>query len=55
MSRLSGENYERSFFLFFFSSNCPLQILALKYFNQDISKIVIASSFKHGQLTEDEE
>ena len=27
---------------------------ALKTCNQDISKINIASSFKHGQLTEDD-
>ena len=38
-----------------FSSYCPLQILALKTFNQDISKIIKASSFKHGQLTDDDE
>ena len=33
----------------------PLQIWALKTCDQDISKIIIASSFKHGQLTEDDE
>ena len=32
-----------------------MQIWALKNCNQDISKIIIASSFKHGQLTEDDE
>ena len=32
---------------------CPLQIWALKACNQDISKISIASSFKHVQLIED--
>ena len=38
-----------------FSSYCPLQIWALETCNQDISKIIIASSFKHGQLVEDDE
>ena len=38
---------------FIFSSYCPLQIWALKFFNQNISKIIIASSYKHGQLKED--
>ena len=40
---------------FTFSSNSPLQILALKNCNQDISKIITASSFKHGQLAENDE
>ena len=31
-----------------------LKIWALKTCHQDISKIVIASGFKHGQLTEDD-
>ena len=38
-----------------FLSYCPLQIWALETCNQDISKIIIASSFKHGQLVEDDE
>ena len=39
----------------FFSSNyCPLQIWTLKISNQDISKIILARSFKLGQLIEDE-
>ena len=38
----------------FFSSYCPLQILALKTCH-DISKIIVARSFKHGQLVEDDE
>ena len=38
-----------------FSSYCPLQILALKTCNQDISKTITASSFKLGQLIEDNE
>ena len=33
----------------------PMQILALKTCNQDISKTVTASSFKHGQLIKDNE
>ena len=32
-----------------------MQIWALKTCNQDIWKIIIASSFKHGQLTDDDE
>ena len=34
----------------FFSSYFPLKILALKTCNKDISKIIIASSFKRGQM-----
>ena len=41
--------------LFFFFSYRPLQIWPLKTCSQDISKIGIAISFKHGQLTEDDE
>ena len=37
------------------SSYCPLQILALKTCHQDISKIIVARSFKHGQLVDDDE
>ena len=40
--------------VFYFFSYCPLQIWVLKTWNQDISKIIIASSFKHGQLVEDD-
>ena len=36
-------------------SYCPLQILALKTCSQDISKSITASSFKLGQLIEDNE
>ena len=40
----------------FFLSYCPLQILSLKTCNQGISKKTItASSFKLGQLIEDNE
>ena len=38
-----------------FSSDCPLQILALKPCSQDISKTNTASSYKLGQLIEDNE
>ena len=41
--------------IYFFSSYCPLHVWALKMCYQDISKIIIASSFKHGQMTEDDE
>ena len=41
-------------FLFFFSY-CPLQNWAFETCNQDVSEIIIASSFKHGQLVEDDE
>ena len=40
---------------FFFLSYCALQILVLKTCNQDISKTITASSFKLGQLIEDNE
>ena len=40
---------------FIFLSYCPLQILALKTCHQDISKIIVARSFKNGQLVEDDE
>ena len=33
----------------------PFANMTLKTCHQDISKIIIASSFKHGQLTEDDE
>ena len=48
---LPGENTNRSYFNF--SSYCPLQILVLQTCNKNISKTFIASSFKHGQLIED--
>ena len=37
----------------FFWSNCPLQVLAFKTCNQDISKTITASSFKLRHLIED--
>ena len=49
MSKLPGESLKK------FSNYCHLQIWPLKTCNQDISKIIIANSFKLGQLTEDDE
>ena len=43
------------FLINFFFSYCPLQIWPLKTCNKDISKTVIASSLKPGQLIEDDE
>ena len=54
MSRFSGQNFFKKKLLRFLSY-CPLQIWALETCNQDISKIIIASSFKHGQSVEDGE
>ena len=56
MSRLPGEIFKKKVcvcVLHLKLSYCPLQIWALKTCNQDILKIIIASSFKHAQLTED--
>ena len=39
----------------FFSNYLPLQIRTLKICNQDISKSIIARSFKLGQLIQDNE
>ena len=50
MSRLSDDNLKKKKK----SRSCPLQISALKTCHQDILKIIIASSFIRGQLTEDE-
>ena len=47
------KNYKKNVVVF--SSYCPLQILALKTCHQGISKIIVARSFKHGQLVEDDE
>ena len=38
-----------------FSNYLPLQIWTLKICNHDISKTITASSFKLGQLIEDDE
>ena len=53
ISRLPGENLKKSYLNYF--SYCLLQNWALKSGIQDISKIAIASSFKRGQLIEDNE
>ena len=39
----------------FFPNYLPLQIWTLKICNHDISKTITASSFKPGQLIEDDE
>ena len=53
MSRLPGQTFKKVILLFL--SYCPLQISALEACNQDISNYSVASSFKHGQLVEDDE
>ena len=53
MSRLIGENLKKSYYIFF-SNYLPLQIWTLKICNYDISKTIIAKSFKLGQLIEDD-
>ena len=40
--------------ILFFSNNLPLQIWTLKICNHDISKRIIARSFKLGQVIEDD-
>ena len=40
---------------YFYSKYLPLQIWTLKICNHDISKTITASSFKLGQLIEDDE
>ena len=53
MSRSIGENIKKSFV--FFLNYLPLQIWTLKICINDISKTIIARSFKLGQLIEDDE
>ena len=56
MGRLPDENLKKSYFIIF--ELLPFENLGIKTCNQDISKIIIASSFnslKHGQLVEDDE
>ena len=55
MSKLPGENVLKKKVKKKISSYCHLQIWPLETCNQDISKIIIAKNFKHGQLTEDNE
>ena len=54
MRKLIGENFKESCFIFF-SNYLPLQIWTLKICIHDISKTITASSFKPGQLIEDDE
>ena len=53
MSRSIGENLKKNIIVF--SYYRPLQIWTLKICNHDISKTIIATSFKLGQLIEDDE
>ena len=53
MSRSIGENLKKV--ILFFSNYLPLQIWPLKICIHDISKIIIARSFKLCQLIEDDE
>ena len=52
MSRSIGENLKKN--ILFFSNYLPLQISTLKMCIHDISKTITASSFKLGQLIEDD-
>ena len=52
-SGIPGAKLRKSYFIFFELS--PFQILTLKICNCDISKSIIAKSFKLGQLIEDDE
>ena len=54
MSRSIGKNLKKSYFIFFMNY-LPLQIWTLKICYHDISKTIIARSFKLGQLIEDDE
>ena len=53
MSRSTGENLKKSYLIFL--NYLPLQIWTLKICNHGISKTITASSFKLGQLIEDDE
>ena len=54
MSRYTGENKNKTYFIFF--SYSPLQMLTLKTCNKDISKKLFKGrSFKLGQLIEDDD
>ena len=53
MSRLPGVNCFKSFY--FLGSYCPLQVWTLKTRNKDVLKTALVSSFKLGQLMEDDE
>ena len=53
MSRSIGENLKKSYFIFFELS--PFADLVFEICIHDISKAIIARSFKLGQLIEDDE
>ena len=53
MSRSIGENLKKNYFIFL--NYLPLQNRTLKICNHDISKSIMARSFKLGQLIEDDE
>ena len=53
ISRSIGENLKKV--ILFLSNYLPLQIWTLKICNHDIVKTITASSFKLGQLIEDDE
>ena len=50
MSRLPGENLNKTVFFY----KCPMQIWTLKICNQNITNTIIGTSFKLGQLIEDD-
>ena len=52
MSRSIGENLKKAIL---YLNYLPLHIWTLKICNHDISKTIIARSFKLGQLIEDDE
>ena len=52
MSRLPGQTLKKLYYIFL--SYCFLQNWALEACYQDISKLIIASNFEHGQLLEDD-
>ena len=53
MRRLIGENFKKSYFIFFELS--PFADLDFEICIHDISKTITARSFKLGQLIEDDE
>ena len=55
MIKLPSDIFIKKLFDFFLSCKCSFQIWALKPYNQDISKIIVARSFKFGKLIENDE
>ena len=47
------KNLKKSYFIFF--ELLPFANLVIETCHQDISKFIVARSFKHGQLVEDDE